>query len=298
MELYQLRSFLTVGQIKNLTKSAEKLNISKSALSSQIKSLEEELKIILFQRSSRGMALTVQGNELFSQAKQVLHESDMLLQKAKDLKQNIKGTLKLGLNTDSDFLKTYLLNKQFEKQLPEAEIVFLNSDTLQTPGMLRRGEIDIAFLYNSIREKEISYITLFDVDIAIVIPEKLLKNNKKPGWIELCNLPWIWVYKDLPCPFHVALQKEFDKRSLTPNKKTYAVAEGIVFELVKSGQGIGLMRMDEAESLIKNHNVIIWDKYKIKTSINIAFLLSRRNEIFIREACRIIADFWKEKKNE
>jgi len=296
MELYQLRSFLTIGQRKNLTKAAEKLNISKSALSSQIKSLEEELGIILFQRNSKGMTLTVHGDELFKQAQQVLHESNVLLQKAKNLKQNIKGTLKLGLNTDSNFLKTYLLNKQFEKQLPQAEIVFLNSDTLQAPEMLRQGEIDIAFLYNSTMEKGISYITLFDVDIAIVIPEKLLENNKKPDWVKLCNLPWIWAYEDIPCPFHVALQKEFDKRNLTPNKRTYAVAESIVSELVKSGQGVGLMRIDEAKNLIANHNVIVWDKCQIKTSLNIAFLLSRKNEIFIQEACRVISDFWKENK--
>ena len=75
-------------------------------------------------------------------------------------------------------------------------------------------------------------------------------------------------------------------------------AESIVSELVKSGQGVGLMRIDEANNLIANHNVIVWDKCQIKTSLNIAFLLSRKNEIFIREACRIIFDFWKENKDE
>ena len=67
---------MTIGQVKNLTKAAGKLNISKSALSSQIKSLEEELKIVLFQRTSKGMTLTVHGNELFNQAKQVFYEAN------------------------------------------------------------------------------------------------------------------------------------------------------------------------------------------------------------------------------
>ncbi|MCP3898207.1 MAG: LysR family transcriptional regulator [Desulfobacteraceae bacterium] len=299
MELYQLRSFLAVSQVKNLTKAAGKLNVSKSALSSQIKSLEEELKIVLFQRTSKGMVLTTHGNKLLNQAKQILNESDKLFQKARDLKNNISGTLKLGLNTDSDFLKTYLLNKQFEKLLPETEIVFLNTDTLLVPEKLRSKEIDIAFLYNTIREKDISYISLFEVDIVVAIPIQFLKNNKSPDWDELCSLPWIWTYEDCPCPFHVEMQKEFDKQNLALKKVTYAVAENIVADLVKSGQGIGMMRMDEARSLIKKaNNIIIWDKCQIKIPINIAFLKSREEEIFIRKACEIIYDFWKERESD
>lgn len=64
MELYQLKSFLAIVREQNLTRAADALNLSQSALSSQIKALEEELGLRLFKRSSRGMTLTHQGEAL------------------------------------------------------------------------------------------------------------------------------------------------------------------------------------------------------------------------------------------
>ena len=55
MELYQLKSFLTIALEKNLTRAAETLHLSQSALSSQIKLLEEEFGVPLFSRTSRAI---------------------------------------------------------------------------------------------------------------------------------------------------------------------------------------------------------------------------------------------------
>ena len=68
MELYHLLAFVKVAEERNLTHAAEKMHISPSALSTQIKTLEEELGLILFHRRPRGMQLTIQGKTLISSA--------------------------------------------------------------------------------------------------------------------------------------------------------------------------------------------------------------------------------------
>ncbi|TXD86455.1 LysR family transcriptional regulator, partial [Mitsuaria sp. TWR114] len=78
MELYQLKSFLAVVAERNLTRAAEKVFTSVPAVSAQIKALEEELGVQLFERSSRGMTLTAAGEKLAEEARRTLDAAQRL----------------------------------------------------------------------------------------------------------------------------------------------------------------------------------------------------------------------------
>jgi DNA-binding transcriptional LysR family regulator len=72
MELYQLRSFVAVAEAAHLTRASEKLHVSQPAVSAQIKALEDELDLALFERTSSGMVLTSAGRRLLADAEKVL----------------------------------------------------------------------------------------------------------------------------------------------------------------------------------------------------------------------------------
>ena len=72
MELYQLRSFLAVAELGHLTRAAERLHVSQPALSAQIKALEDELSVVLFERGAAGMTLTAAGRQLLPEAERVV----------------------------------------------------------------------------------------------------------------------------------------------------------------------------------------------------------------------------------
>ena len=72
MELYQLRSFAAVAEAGHLTRASEKLHISQPALSAQIKALEDELGVALFERTPSGMTLTTAGQRLLPEATKVV----------------------------------------------------------------------------------------------------------------------------------------------------------------------------------------------------------------------------------
>jgi len=78
MEIYQINSFIAISKTGNLTKAAKRMNISQSAMSSQIKSLEDDLSIKLFIRQSKGMILTREGEGLLKEAKRVVQASKQM----------------------------------------------------------------------------------------------------------------------------------------------------------------------------------------------------------------------------
>src|ERR1043165_8872437 len=84
MELYQVRTFLTVADEGHLTRAAEKLFTSQPAVSGQIRVLEEELGIRLFERSAKGMTLTAAGIRMRDQARRIVEA-------ARDFKQQAEG---------------------------------------------------------------------------------------------------------------------------------------------------------------------------------------------------------------
>ena len=99
MELYQLRTFAAVAEEGHLTRAAERLHISQPAVSGQIKALEQELDARLFERSSRGVALTEAGRVFLVHAKVVLADAERARHAVRESASLPSGEVALGLPT-------------------------------------------------------------------------------------------------------------------------------------------------------------------------------------------------------
>lgn len=96
MELRTLRYFVVTAQELNITRAAEKLNMSQPPLSNQIKGLEEELGTRLFIRGKRSLQMTDEGRRLYLRAQQILELADKTKAEFAELGDNLSGTLCLG----------------------------------------------------------------------------------------------------------------------------------------------------------------------------------------------------------
>ena len=76
MEIWQLRTFCEIADTLNFTKASEKLHLTQSAVSHQIKALEDELGVSLFIRAKRGVLLTDAGKAALEHAKRILSEAE------------------------------------------------------------------------------------------------------------------------------------------------------------------------------------------------------------------------------
>ncbi len=145
MDLRSLHYFVTVAEELNITRAAERLNMSQPPLSSQIKGLETELGTTLFVRGKRRLAMTEAGELLYRRAKQLLELSEQTRQEIRSL-EGLAGTLNISL---VEGRAPYLLARWisgFRQEFPRVGVRLWNGSGDEVLARVLHGLADIALV--------------------------------------------------------------------------------------------------------------------------------------------------------
>lgn len=146
MNLRDLRYLITVAQLRHFGKAADACFVSQPTLSTQLKKLEEELDVILFERTNKQVILTEQGASIVEAAKRVLQEATHLKELAKQFSDPLSGRFHLGLiPTIAPYLLPTIV-PGLKKVLPNCEFYFYEEKTESCLRRLKNGELDAAIL--------------------------------------------------------------------------------------------------------------------------------------------------------
>lgn len=286
MELYQLKAFASIAKTCNMTKSARLMNISLSALSTQLKNLEESLNTTLFIRGARGMKLTGPGKELLPSALKVLEAAGALETRAGRYENRVAGPVNIGINTSPKFLEISKISRLMSARYPGVNISYIETQTFETVSMLDEKQIDLGFHYGRLADPHVFSVHLADIRICIVIPERFSPQYLDADFETISKLPWVWTRYG--CPFHTALKEKFKEHHLPINQAADAVEENIVRELVKSGTGLGLMRKDEALELSRTGQAAIWEGFELEIPLGLACLEKRKSDAVIARIFELV----------
>ena len=163
-ELYRI--FVAVADEENITRASEKLNISQPAITKQIKNLENQLSIKLFERKSKGVALTNEGKKIYEKLKNPIEELNKIDEKiGKEKIINIGTHNHMGSCVFGNAINEYCL------KYPNVNLNLVCEETKEMIKKLKNGELDIVFAKKELQqeENEIQYIKmgyLHDVIIA------------------------------------------------------------------------------------------------------------------------------------
>lgn len=147
MEYRHLRYFLAVAEELHFTRAAEKLNIGQPPLSQQIQALEEELGVMLFNRTRRKVELTEAGEQLVITARDILRASHAIPAELQAIAQGKKGELRIGFTTTGlfiDELSTPL--KTFRRRFPDVRVTLSEMYSRQQFTALLEHEIDVGYV--------------------------------------------------------------------------------------------------------------------------------------------------------
>lgn len=292
MELYQLKSFITVADTGNLTQAAERLFTSQPAVSAHIKALEEQLEIKLFDRTPKGMRLTDNGITLREKAQLVLNASNDLKLKAQTLQGILTGQAKIGLNTDAEYLMLAKWHHRLISQYPSLKIQLTQGSSSELLKKVSSGHLDISFFSGDTYLEEIGYKELFTTNAVIAAAPKWEKQLKDSDRKDLLKLPWI--YPEPLCIYHRFIKRLFIDNDTEPKWVTSSATEDSTIALIKSGVGIAFVRDDEAESLLKNGEIVVYPNESFSLPLRVAFLNSREEDPIINALLEIIEKVFKD----
>ena len=152
MDWDRLRIFHTVAESGSFTSAGAQLNCSQSAVSRQIRALEESLNVSLFTRHARGLVLTLEGQELFETAREVVHRIDETERRLMESKERPSGLLRVTtmVTFGAVWLTPHL--EQFMLEYPEINLqVILDDADLD----LSAGEADVAIRLHEPEQAEL-----------------------------------------------------------------------------------------------------------------------------------------------
>lgn len=236
MELYQIRTFLAVAEEGHLTRAARRLHTSQPAVSAQIKALEDELGIALFQRTPKGMIPTPEAVLLRERAERILRAADDLVHRARDLRGDLTGDVAIGLNTDPEFLLTSRFFALMRERHPRIGFHLRQSISGQILEDIRDGRLDAGYCFGQNVHPEVEVLPLRTYRLRIVGPAAWADEIRAAGWEELARLPWIGVPP--LCPFHRIIRDLFERRGVNLSFVVVADQEATLRGMVMNNVGM------------------------------------------------------------
>lgn len=179
MTITQLHYVLAVAEHKNFTLAAEKCFVTQPTLSMQIQKLEEELDILIFDRSKKPISLTEVGEKIVTQAKNIVNEAGRIKDIVDQQKGYIGGEFKVGIiPTVMPTLLPMFLNN-FIKKYPKVNLIIEENTTEEIITKLKNGHLDCAIAATPLEEENIKEIVLYYEPFVAYIPENNKNFDKK-----------------------------------------------------------------------------------------------------------------------
>ncbi len=280
MELYQLRTFVTVAETGNLTQASERLFTSQPAVSAHVKALEEELEVKLFERTSKGMLLTNDGKALREKAQLVLNASNELKLKARTLQGELTGQAKLGLNANAEYLRLSKWHIGLMTNYPHLKIQLTQSTSIELIKKVVSGGLDATFFSGDCPFEEIEKVELCTTHAVIAGAPRWKEKLQSASTEELAKMPWI--YPEPLCIYHKLIRHLFADDLDQLNWVTTSATEDSTNALLRAGVGLAFIRDDEAGAMLKKEEIVVWPVEAFSLPLRLGYLKSRKDDPVVK----------------
>jgi DNA-binding transcriptional LysR family regulator len=264
MELYQLRTFVAIAQEGSLTRAAERVFTSAPAVSAQLKALEDELGVKLFERTPRGMTLTPAGRSLLDEAERTLASALRIRSAAEQIRGVAAGVVRFGTVADPVAMRLGDVLVKLAERHPQLTLQLRQGLSYQTLESLMRGELDCAYALNDRERIEGFEVTrLGPVDLAVALPVALAEAHPELTLQQVADLPWVGTPR--ACVLRAHLDRLFASAGRAFQEGQTADGEGALRSMVASGMGAGILRLDQARQAERNGELRVWNGWRAHT---------------------------------
>lgn len=242
MDMRQLKYFLAIAQEGQVTRAAKLLNMEQPPLSRQLKHMEEELGVRLFDRNRMRLKLTAAGELLVQKAEMLLNQLDETIKEVKELEEGVRGVLSIG----SVVSCISLLPRQielFREKYPEVTYKISEGDHFYLGEQLEKREIELVIarlpFEAQSQPKQYSILPLPSDPFVAVIPSSWAQysGDQTISMRELASFPFLTLKTDKTTRMHEQVVDECKRHGFEPNIICECSSVAIIISLI--AQGIG-----------------------------------------------------------
>ncbi|MEO1394294.1 MAG: LysR family transcriptional regulator [Cyanobacteria bacterium J06634_5] len=248
IKLSQLRALVAIARTGTFSDAASQLDLSQSAVSHAIATLEDELGVSLLSRGRQGAVLTPVGQEITAEATKMLGLLKTIGRRAQDAKGLQAGLVRIvGFRSVATHVLPGVI-EEFRTQYPGISVsIGEGSDVRGAEEILRRGEADVGFTYLPVNDAFDAWELFRDDYVALFPADKAPAGDGPLSWEELTALPLILPLPDDGCRYNVDQYLLRHGRSIQP---AYEVKEdSTVVSMVRRGLGATIIAQLAAEPI-------------------------------------------------
>ena len=239
ISIRQLTAFIKVADNGSFTRASDQMHLTQSAVSGLIKELESSLGIVLFDRTTRQLSLSVVGHHLLPQARRILNEMLLFENEASSLTNLAQGQVRLAV---SQFAASSMpaVIAQFSKEYPDISVSLLDCSAEHLLEHIQNIEVDLGVgteLGFMETEDDIRTDLLYRLPFCVVMPDNhALAQKREITWQDLVDIPLI----TLQGPFLEQVTTELDERIASHIQQARYKVNFMSTALEMTRQGFGI----------------------------------------------------------
>jgi DNA-binding transcriptional LysR family regulator len=278
MNFHQLKIFYTVAQQQSITAAAFDLRLTQPAVSQQIKALETELGIALFERGGPKLRLTQAGEAFYRCTVTILHAKDEAERIIAELGAASKGKLILGANTTGGMYLLPRIVRAFKESHPETEIIFQIESTEWLYEKILENVVDLAVVGGPTEDRRFGVEAICMDRLALIAsPSHRLANTAKVSLKNLKDLPFVVPAQGSRT--RQLVERELKAAGITPNVVMQLMGTEAVKKAVAANLGIGFVSQYavEQEAPLGELKVVSVDGFQLQRDME---LIYRKHKYF------------------
>ena len=243
MELRQIRSFLSIAETLHFGRTAELIHLSQPALSLQIRALEEEVGVRLFERNRRKTTLTAAGVAFRDDAVAALSQLDQAIRRARLAANGKLGLLRIGFISTVGSKIVPNIVRQFGELNPEVQFSLRAITTADQVQMLETGSLDVGFLRLPIGgHSALNVVTVHREPFVLVLPasHKLAK-RKRVRLREVSGQDFVMYERSHASGFYDLIFGMLRDARIVPNISQTAAEISTLISLVAAHMGVAIL---------------------------------------------------------
>lgn len=272
METRLLKYFSVLAEELHFGKAAKKLHISQPPLSRQIKDLENELGVMLFNRTKRKVQLTVYGKYLKHESNILFNQIDVMKNHLELMKNGAVGQIKIGYV--GDFMHSVFpdILSELKHNYPKIDTILLESDTESQISSLRTGLIDIGFVRTPIEVKDIIINPIYKETFSLILSKSHpLSCRKKIPLKELADEPYIGFSPKCPPPLSKSVMSICNRVGFSPKVIHKALQINSIVKLVENNIGYSIIPIGPKAVFKENVKFFELKNYPERAEMSLAY---------------------------